>query len=236
MNPESARISALRMQLLDLHPFWGYLLLQAQLIVDPNLEALAATDGHRRIWFNPDRTRELSLSELGFVLLHEIGHHVQASFTRERGRNPLLWNCATDYAINRVVHSIRRNPQSVPMYAPPKGILLDKRFDGMVAESIYEQLLKDAAAQAGQAGQEGKPEGTPSEDGDAPGGKPGAGKPGVKVDGVAVADQCNGAGRRGGRGAKCAALIDALAAAIFPRAPVGLQHARIVGAQLQRSR
>ena len=197
MNPESARISALRMQLLDLHPFWGYLLLQAELIVDPNLEALAATDGHRRIWFNPDRTCELSLSELGFVLLHEIGHHVQASFTRERGRNPLLWNCATDYAINRVVQSIRRNGQSVPMYAPPKGILLDKRFDGMVAESIYEQLLKDAAAQAGQAGQAGKPEESPSEDGDAPGGapgagKPGAGKPGVKVDGVSVADHGGG--------------------------------------------
>lgn len=170
MNPEAARISALRMQLTTLHPFWGYLLLQATLIVDPGLEAIAATDGHRRIWFNPERTRALTLPELGFVLLHEIGHHVQASFSRERGRNPLLWNCATDYAINRVVASIPGMATSGPLYTPPAGVLLDRRFDGMVAEAIYERLWKEAQG----AGDSGEPAGA------------------VTVDGVPVADHGGG--------------------------------------------
>lgn len=149
MNPESKRVSALRMQLLGMHPFWGYLLLHATLVLDPTLQAIAATDGHRRIWLNPDRTRELTIQQLGFVLLHEIGHHVQSSFTRARGRDPFLWNCATDYAINRVVAGIPRPGRAEPLYTPPAGVLLDRRFDGLVAESIYERLVQDARAARG---------------------------------------------------------------------------------------
>lgn len=163
MNPrelaaEARRVSALRMQLLDLHPFWGHLLLQAQLIADVQFPALAGTDGHRRIWYNPARTKDLSREELGFLLLHEIGHHVQESFTRADGRDPRLWNMATDYAINRVVSAIRHPATYAPMYAMPKGGLLDVRFEGRIAESIYEVLLHEAAraARKGAAGGAGE--------------------------------------------------------------------------------
>ena len=160
MNPrelaaEARRVSALRMQLLDLHPFWGHLLLQAQLIADEGFPALAGTDGHRRIWYNPLRTSALSKEELGFLLLHEIGHHVQESFTRAEGRDPRLWNMATDYAINRVVAAIRHPGTYEPLYRMPKGGLLDTRFSGSIAESIYEVLLREA----GRRGQPGAPGG-----------------------------------------------------------------------------
>jgi predicted metal-dependent peptidase len=151
---EARRVSAIRMQLLDQHPFWGHLLLQAELIPMPGLPALAATDGHRRIWYDPERTRDLDLEELGFLLLHEIGHHVQESFSRASGRDPRLWNMATDYAINRVISKICAPGSWEPLYRMPKGGLLDKRFEGRIAETIYEVLAREAARGAGR-GEEG---------------------------------------------------------------------------------
>ena len=140
---ESGRISALRMQLLESHPFWGHLLLQARLIPEPELEALAATDCLRHIWFNPRLTADLSLQELGFVLAHEVGHMVFASAARLHGRNPVIWNCATDYAINRIVARIEKpSGRGELLYQAPKGILLDPRYDGWIAEAIYEDLME----------------------------------------------------------------------------------------------
>ncbi|MSP72427.1 MAG: hypothetical protein EXR76_09660 [Myxococcales bacterium] len=141
---ERARISALRMQLLDLHPFWGHLLLQLELVADEKLSHLAATDCVRRLWFNPSLTAELDEAQLGFVLVHEVGHLAYASKERSRGRERQLWNCATDYAINRVVAGI---PHPVAggrsLYRPPEGILLDRRFDGLTAEAIYDRLSSE---------------------------------------------------------------------------------------------
>ena len=72
---ESRRVSALRLQLLDLHPFWGYLLAHLRVAMAPQLTSFAATDCWRHIWLNPLLTRHLSLPQLGFVLVHELGHY-----------------------------------------------------------------------------------------------------------------------------------------------------------------
>ena len=150
IREETRRLSSLRMQMLEMHPFWGYLLMQVKLIPAPALEGMAATDCVRRIWFNPWLTRHLHRDQLGFVLAHEVGHQLFATAPRQRGRNLLLWNCATDYAINRIVAEIDHPTRmGKPLYAPPTGhfpelgdhqILLDARFDGMIAETIYELL------------------------------------------------------------------------------------------------
>ncbi|GMV40648.1 MAG: hypothetical protein AMXMBFR64_23640 [Myxococcales bacterium] len=142
---ELARLSALRMRLLDLHPFWGHLLLQVRLVAAPGLPAIAATDCVRHIWFDPERTAALSDAQLGFVLAHEVGHQLLASGERQRGRRAHVWNCATDYAINRLV-ACMRDPADwrLPLWEPPDGVLLDPRFDGRIAEVIYEHLLGDA--------------------------------------------------------------------------------------------
>lgn len=141
---EARRVSALRMQLMEHHAFWGHLLLQQRLIPAPDLDALAATDCVRHIWYNPLRTRTLPLKQLGFVLAHEIGHAVFASAGRARGRHPVVWNRATDYAINRIVaripHPLRPGEA---LYEPPPGVLLHPRFDGWIAETIYEQLMTE---------------------------------------------------------------------------------------------
>jgi len=152
-DAEWTRLSQLRMQLLELHPFWGHLLLQVRLLMAPELEAFAATDCVGRIWFNPNRTRHLSLPQLGFVVLHELSHILLLSGERRRERNLHLWNCATDYAINRMVAAVRNPSTGGALYESPSGtyrglgkveILLDSKWDGKVAEAIYEHLAAAA--------------------------------------------------------------------------------------------
>jgi predicted metal-dependent peptidase len=92
---EARRVSALRLQLLDLHPFWGFLLAHLKVLLAPELCAFAATDCHRHIWLNPMLTRHLDLPQLGFVLAHELGHHLLASADRQRGRQAQRWNTRT---------------------------------------------------------------------------------------------------------------------------------------------
>ena len=151
---EARRVSALRLQLLDLHPFWGYLLAHLRVAMAPQLTSFAATDCWRHIWLNPMLTRHLSLPQLGFVLVHELGHHLLASADRQRGRCAHRWNCATDYAINRIVSGIAHPARAgTRLYSSPDGtyaglgtvkILLDPRWDGMIAEAIYEYLDDEA--------------------------------------------------------------------------------------------
>ena len=152
-------MSMIRMQVAETHPFWGSLLLHVRLVPNPGLGALAATDCIRNIWYDPHLTQHLELDQLGFVLLHEVGHHVLESMDRARGRDRRLWNCATDYAINRIVAAIERpGARPRPLYRTPDGAhpvlgeircLLDARYDGMIAEAIYERLAADELPPAG---------------------------------------------------------------------------------------
>ena len=150
---ELARLSQIRTQLLAEHPFWGHLLLQVALVSAPELPAFAATDCLHHIWFNPLQTQHLSIEQLGFVVAHELGHQIFLSRDRSGDRDPHRWNCATDYAINRIVASIPHPTRpDTPLYPPPQGeipglgdvqILLDPRFDGKIAEAIYTLLDDD---------------------------------------------------------------------------------------------
>ncbi len=160
VSQEARRVTQQRMRLLELHPFWGYLLMQLELVPDETLPAIAATDCVRFIRYNPALTQALTPEQLGFVLAHEVGHTVYASFERRRGRVPGLWNAATDYAINRIVASIPHPGTGAPLYQPVPGILLESRFDGMVAEAIYERLAKEEQSVSqlvGDAEGEGEP-------------------------------------------------------------------------------
>jgi predicted metal-dependent peptidase len=155
---EARRISAQRMRMLELHPFWGFLLMQVQIVPDPALPVIVATDCVKHIWYNPDLTRKLDADQLGFALAHEVGHAVYATFERQRGRDHHLWNIATDYAINRIVASIPHPSGRGALYKPVQGILLDRRYDGMIAEAIYERILAEAAAAGRGDGRSGRPQ------------------------------------------------------------------------------
>ena len=145
---EGERMAALRMQLLEMHPFWGYILLQMRLIPAPELPAPAMTDRIDRIWFNPRLTCELNSRELGFVLMHEICHQVLAAAERRRDREPHKWEMAADYAINDLIADIpapgasRYSPGPSSLYQLPPGWLFSRRYKGWIAETIYEDLCR----------------------------------------------------------------------------------------------
>ena len=144
---EVARLAALRMQLLEMHPFWGYILLQMRLAVSFTIPTMA-TDCIDSIWFNPEFTRTLDNRELGFVLAHEICHTVLETGPRRGGREPLKWNMATDFAINDLVSRITvpgAADSSAHLYRAPTGVLLLSAYQGMIAETIYEILCRKNA-------------------------------------------------------------------------------------------
>lgn len=149
-DAEMGRVRALKLQLQEHHPFWGYLLLTTRIVLDRALPCIAATDCLHTIWLNPARTAGLSVGQLGFALAHELGHHVYATLHRAAGRDHRRWNRATDYAINRIVADIAPagGPAGARLYEVIPNILLDRRYDGLIAEAIYERLLAEDAAGA----------------------------------------------------------------------------------------
>ena len=146
IDAESERLAALRMQMLEMHPFWGYMLLQVRLIPALDLPTYAATDALRHIWFNPVLTRKLSLPELGFVLAHEVCHQVLTTSARQGNREAFKWNMATDYAINAMIADIPR-PGLSPwrkesLYQMPENGLFNPKYRDWIAEMIYEDLCR----------------------------------------------------------------------------------------------
>ena len=142
---EALRVRALTMQLIEQHPFWGYLLLQMKVQYDRAVPAYGVTDGVHRVWLNPARTVALSTRELGFVLLHLLGHQLLAVTSRMRGRDPVLWGKASDYAVNRLIVDIAHPTEwGEPMYLPVEGALLSDAYDTLTVEVIYERLAARA--------------------------------------------------------------------------------------------
>src|SRR5512143_4153364 len=90
------------------------------------------TDG-MNVFFHPNFVAENDPFIEG-VFLHENLHCALNHVGRRQWRDHALWNEACDYAINPLVLSI---------FSLPKCALVDKRFDGMRAERIYDILEKE---------------------------------------------------------------------------------------------
>lgn len=155
---EKMRMSAIRMQLLSLHPFWGFMIAQLELEADIISEFIGATDGVSKIYYNPFRTKHLSIGQVGFLLVHEVGHGIYKTFPRKKNRDHQLWNRATDYAINAIAASLENaGMPGRKLYEVIPGIMLDPRFDGMAAEAIYQVLLDEKQDEEKNGKRKGKP-------------------------------------------------------------------------------
>jgi Uncharacterized protein conserved in bacteria len=91
-------VEALRRRLRVKYPFFGSITAAAELIADPEI-ATSATDG-RRIYYNPDYMAALSEEERLFVLAHEVCHIAFDHVFRSAGKDPSLWDLATDAVVN----------------------------------------------------------------------------------------------------------------------------------------
>jgi predicted metal-dependent peptidase len=115
------------------HPYFGMLASRLKHKVNNEIRAYAS-NGVRFI-YNEEFMQRRTLEELMFILTNCVMHHVLAHQQRRLLRKGSLWQLATDYAINNLLHNSG-------LYIPP-GANYNEEFKGMYAEEIYEHLKEE---------------------------------------------------------------------------------------------
>lgn len=94
----------------------------------------ACTDG-THLLVNPAFFNSLDSDQQITLLAHEAYHVALSHILRLGDRDPKLWNIATDYVINLMLHKAKFKDI-------PQG-LLDHQYDNMSADEVYAKLLKN---------------------------------------------------------------------------------------------
>lgn len=140
MNAEQKILKA-RDTLLADEFFYGSLVYSMALIpateVRGQIIDTMATDG-TTIWYNPAFVLSLTMGQTKGVLCHEVMHKANGHHLRRNGRQPQEWSVAADYAINPSIIAGRMQL--------PAGALIDKLFDKLSAEEIYDFRTKMQAS------------------------------------------------------------------------------------------
>ncbi|MEJ2501665.1 MAG: hypothetical protein P8Y65_11235, partial [Campylobacterales bacterium] len=120
-------------QLTMKHPYFG--MLASRLKQEPKEELSGYASNGVRFLFNPAFMERRSVEEVMFILTNCVMHHVLSHQQRRLGRKGTLWQLATDYAINNLLH---KNGLLIP-----QGANYNEAFEGMYAEEIYDALKED---------------------------------------------------------------------------------------------
>lgn len=119
------------------YPFWATIVLNTEIRIGDNLHGqpnpTACTDG-RVIVINQSFLDTLTVPKVVFLLAHEAGHIAMHHALRLRGRNPVLWNTACDYAINHLLVE-----DGLEFIGEGR---LDPEYSGS-AEANYDKLLRN---------------------------------------------------------------------------------------------
>ena len=131
------RLVTARVGLLLRHSFFGNLATRLQLINADEWCSTAATDG-KRFYYNSRFIMMLKTKEVEFLVGHEVLHVVYDHMGRRGTRDPQIWNIADDYTVNADLkrHKVGEFITSVPC-------LYESKYDGMAAEAIYDDLMKN---------------------------------------------------------------------------------------------
>ena len=131
------RLITARIGLLLRHSFFGNLATRLQLVNADEWCGTAATDG-LKFYYNSRFIMMLKPKEVEFLVGHEVLHVVYDHMGRRETRDPQIWNIADDYAVNADLkkHQVGQFITTVPC-------LYDKKYEGMTAEAIYDDLMKN---------------------------------------------------------------------------------------------
>ncbi len=131
------RLITARIGLLLRHSFFGNLATRLQLVNADEWCGTAATDG-MKFYYNSRFIMMLKPKEVEFLVGHEVLHVVYDHMGRRETRDPQIWNIADDYAVNADLkkHQVGQFITTVPC-------LYDKKYEGMTAEAIYDDLMKN---------------------------------------------------------------------------------------------
>ena len=132
-------IAALKRKMLVKYPFFGSVVASVGYKENKDIPT-AGTDGET-IYYNPEYLEGLSVDEQTFIFAHEVCHIAFNHILRSEGKNPELWNIATDGVINQFLKrdGLKMAPGGVDM---AEAINYD-------AEQLYEKLLQEKQ-QSGQ--------------------------------------------------------------------------------------
>lgn len=114
------------------HPYFG--MLASRLKHEPSENVRAYASNGKRFLYNPEFMERRTNEEIMFILTNCVMHHILSHQQRRLGRVGSLWQLATDYAINNLLH---KNGLHIP-----QGANFNEEFKDMYAEEIYE-LLKE---------------------------------------------------------------------------------------------
>jgi predicted metal-dependent peptidase len=140
INELRERMKGIVFRMYRFFPFWGLLAENCKVsIVADSQVPTACVDRSGNIRFGAKFFKELTEDQALFVLAHEIGHAAFSHIDRRQSREPFLWNVAIDYALNLLLADNFGDQKYVP-----KDLLLDKKYEGMTAEQIYEDIFRNA--------------------------------------------------------------------------------------------
>ena len=108
--------------------------LEMEYVEDNSVETMTVCK--RKIKYNPEFVRSISLNECSAVIAHEILHYLFLHHIRGKGKDADDWNIAADYAVNPVLKEMG--------FTLPAGHLDKPEFHGKTAEEIYRVIHKDS--------------------------------------------------------------------------------------------
>ena len=126
-------IAALKRKMLVKYPFFGSVVASVGYKENKDIPT-AGTDGET-IYYNPEYLEGLSVEEQTFVFAHEVCHIAFNHILRSEGKDPELWNIATDGVINQF---LKRD--GLKMAKGGVDIAEAINYD---AEQLYEKLLQE---------------------------------------------------------------------------------------------
>lgn len=149
-------LSVARRNILSEYPFIGNIALRMEMVPIRDVRVpTACTDGNT-VYFDIAFLSSLSRDEQTFVLAHEIWHAVLLHLVRRHGRDPELFNIATDKEVNYLL--------SQDGFKAPADLCWPTDAEkGKCAEEIYEMMLKDAKKKPSPNGKKGKAGGKPGD-------------------------------------------------------------------------
>lgn len=126
-------IASLKRKMLVKYPFFGSVVTNVSYKENKDIPT-AATDG-KTIYYNPEFLNGLSVEEQTFIFAHEVCHIAFNHILRSDGKDPQLWNIATDAVINSF---LKRDGLKIVEGGVDMAEAIN--YD---AEQLYEKLLKE---------------------------------------------------------------------------------------------
>jgi len=146
------KVMRAKIRLNSTYPFFSYILMSMDIREETSIPTMAVNT-YGDLFYNPEFADKLAPEELNFVLAHESMHMATLSFPRQGNRDHMLWNMATDYAINLLLVRDGMTPPKDVLLPDAKGMISvptgqgkEKKYDikDKSAEQIYDILYRHA--------------------------------------------------------------------------------------------